>query len=350
MKALQRVLTALSLIGAGLIATAEPALATGTCATAADMVPGSTQMGPTAVRGTTGTFEPSDWWRHTGTPSPRSISVTSDQPVDLFVHRTCGGPAVCDRVQSCSVAGSGDIFIEVRLRLTSTAANYTLTVTPPPPTECSDGRDNDADGRIDFPADPHCTSLSDPTEAAVRTATWGGVMFGIDTTQSPMTMTLLRTGVFTTDYTCVAQWAPIGVVCTANPNPNIQWVCSTMPLMAEAPQRIGTATSQLGFVVGTVQCDDPPVVRTAEVIGTGRAVTSNTQQGVTLGTADRVVCSSAGVTARPAAEGSFSVACGPFDPGVEWPYGPSPLRGDEYGDAVVEVLRSVESGGDGSGA
>ena len=35
---------------------------------------------------------------------------------------------------------------------------------PPPAPQCSDGIDNDGDGRIDFPADPGCTSASDNDE------------------------------------------------------------------------------------------------------------------------------------------------------------------------------------------
>lgn len=33
--------------------------------------------------------------------------------------------------------------------------------------QCGDGRDNDADGKIDFPADPDCTSKADNSEAEV---------------------------------------------------------------------------------------------------------------------------------------------------------------------------------------
>lgn len=34
-----------------------------------------------------------------------------------------------------------------------------------PPTQCEDGRDNDSDGKIDYPADPGCTGTEDPDEA-----------------------------------------------------------------------------------------------------------------------------------------------------------------------------------------
>jgi hypothetical protein len=44
-----------------------------------------------------------------------------------------------------------------------TAASEGHAVAPPP--QCSDTRDNDGDGRIDYPADPGCSSSSDDNEA-----------------------------------------------------------------------------------------------------------------------------------------------------------------------------------------
>lgn len=38
------------------------------------------------------------------------------------------------------------------------------TTEPPPPVACADGLDNDADGKVDYPADPGCTSASDTDE------------------------------------------------------------------------------------------------------------------------------------------------------------------------------------------
>jgi beta-glucanase (GH16 family) len=40
---------------------------------------------------------------------------------------------------------------------------------PPPPAACADGLDNDSDGKIDYPADPGCTSASDTDETDVVT-------------------------------------------------------------------------------------------------------------------------------------------------------------------------------------
>ncbi|MDQ4049951.1 MAG: hypothetical protein M3131_11320, partial [Actinomycetota bacterium] len=40
--------------------------------------------------------------------------------------------------------------------------------------QCEDGRDNDGDGRIDFPDDPGCTSPNDDSEADAGTAGQGG--------------------------------------------------------------------------------------------------------------------------------------------------------------------------------
>ena len=39
------------------------------------------------------------------------------------------------------------------------------TVPPPPPKRCSDGQDNDGDGRTDYPRDPGCSSANDDNES-----------------------------------------------------------------------------------------------------------------------------------------------------------------------------------------
>lgn len=45
------------------------------------------------------------------------------------------------------------------------SAAYTVaSAPPPPPPECSDGSDNDGDGKIDFPTDPGCTDTADTSE------------------------------------------------------------------------------------------------------------------------------------------------------------------------------------------
>jgi hypothetical protein len=43
---------------------------------------------------------------------------------------------------------------------------FNVTLIQPPPPQCSDGIDNDADGLIDYPADPGCSDPSDITEAS----------------------------------------------------------------------------------------------------------------------------------------------------------------------------------------
>jgi hypothetical protein len=74
--------------------------------------------------------------------------------------------------------------------------------------QCSDGRDNDSDGRIDFPADPGCASASDDDERDAERALFGkatiGSTFGLLDhngkygsryyllTASPVTVTKLR--------------------------------------------------------------------------------------------------------------------------------------------------------------
>jgi len=55
-----------------------------------------------------------------------------------------------------------------------------VVVIPPPASkpQCSDGIDNDGDGKIDYPADPDCTGANDTTESAVPTGTGLTVMAG----------------------------------------------------------------------------------------------------------------------------------------------------------------------------
>ena len=43
---------------------------------------------------------------------------------------------------------------------------WTTGSTPPPPPACSDGVDNDGDGKTDYPADPGCTGASDTDETS----------------------------------------------------------------------------------------------------------------------------------------------------------------------------------------
>jgi hypothetical protein len=66
----------------------------------------------------------------------------------------------CQGTGRCEVALGADRFITA-----SFAPN------PPPPAQCEDGIDNDANGRIDFPADPGCSASTDNSEA-------GGVITG----------------------------------------------------------------------------------------------------------------------------------------------------------------------------
>jgi hypothetical protein len=61
-----------------------------------------------------------------------------------------------------------------------------IPVTPPPPASaCSNGRDDDSDGKIDYPADPGCTSASDtdetdppPPAVPVTTGSYRGLIDG----------------------------------------------------------------------------------------------------------------------------------------------------------------------------
>lgn len=156
----------------------------------------------------------------------------------------------------------------------------------------------------------------------------GGVSWYTNTNRSPLTITIVRWGNFATDYTCsVPGITPLRVVCDARPNPDIEWECSIFPLMAAAPAPPDAADSAAqGFVSSWMGCDSGQTFRTAGVSGRGTTSTDSRRAGVTLGTGYRITCGSAGPSGAGAATGSFEVRCGPFDPGVVWPYGESPVH------------------------
>src|SRR5512143_394423 len=55
------------------------------------------------------------------------------------------------------------LWTALALGAASTAGCFVEANNNPPPA-CNDGLDNDGDGKIDFPADPGCTSIDDNTE------------------------------------------------------------------------------------------------------------------------------------------------------------------------------------------
>ena len=88
---------------------------------------------------------------------------------------------------------------------TSTEPVSSTTSTSRPRPQCSDGRDNDRDGRIDFPRDPGCTSRLDNSEFNTVPTTRAPTT----TTRAPTTTTRAPTAPATTK-------APTAPVTTTN--------------------------------------------------------------------------------------------------------------------------------------
>ncbi|MGH2679774.1 MAG: DUF7594 domain-containing protein [Actinomycetota bacterium] len=87
----------------------------------------------------------------------RDLNVTSAVagagPVSFLLRHAAG------------CAASSDVGINSREARANQPQLVVETVSAPPPPACSDGLDNDTDGRIDHPDDPGCTDPSDTDEA-----------------------------------------------------------------------------------------------------------------------------------------------------------------------------------------
>jgi len=81
------------------------------------------------------------------------------------------GSSSCQGVNSSALFGGGANLGTINPGQEFTVIAYFLVegndTTPPPPTkyQCNDGRDNDGDGRIDFPNDPGCSGSTDDDES-----------------------------------------------------------------------------------------------------------------------------------------------------------------------------------------
>jgi hypothetical protein len=183
------------------------------------------------------------------------------------------------------------------------------------PAECNDNVDNDGDGFVDFPNDPHCTSATDNTEAPVHVAAYGHIKVKGN---GPAAPTYSLTGIFadTTKFSCTINYTPIGVACTQVFDPEVVYECTHFILTAQAPGP-GAPSGATGNVSGRLSCDSGQVLVTNDVNGTGSAAADNTQQGINLGTANPISCRAAGVNGAANATGYFEVDC--WEPGVAWP-------------------------------
>ena len=72
-------------------------------------------------------------------------------------------PASGDLAVRPQAGGQNGIFMKIALGRCSSVADSSEAPI------CNDGVDNDGDGRIDFPSDLGCTSLSDADELSVQT-------------------------------------------------------------------------------------------------------------------------------------------------------------------------------------
>jgi subtilisin family serine protease len=125
------------------------------------------------------------------------------------------------------------------------------------------------------------------------------------------------TGVFATDFACsLRTGGTIRVECTPNPSPTVVWDCHFFLLDAWAPA--GYPAPGTGNVKGSIACDGPDTVTTADVNGYGAAHADST--GKNMGTAGFVVCRAAGVGGAALPSGSYKVLCN--EPGVAKPFGP----------------------------
>ena len=80
-------------------------------------------------------------------------AVTAAGPVSFLLRHAAGCTAASDVVLNSREAATNKPQLVVG-----------TTAGPPPPPVCSDGKDNDSDGLIDYPADPGCTSTTDTDE------------------------------------------------------------------------------------------------------------------------------------------------------------------------------------------
>lgn len=324
-------LTALALVGSALV-TAGPSVANGSDCSSATAMGQGTSVGT----GTVGALGPSEWWKHTALPAPRTISVsplsnTAVLQVNVIRANCSVVPMLCSRLASdppCTTTERGEIRIEVRW--IAGQGDYMLTVTVPPPTECSDGTDNDSDTTVDYPADQNCTSYEDVTEAPVRRAVGGHItLVGRYFGPSNNSLRWVLTGDFdpiANKYSCTGTISPAEVTCTRHFDPEWQLHCTSFVLTARAPGQDQTNAS--GFIAGRVTCDSGNPLQTDDVNGAGTEVayngSSNNPTGapIDLGTADRVVCRALGVNGAPQPLGSFEVDC--YEPGVQWPFADKP--------------------------
>ncbi len=125
------------------------------------------------------------------------------------------------------------------------------------------------------------------------------------------------TGVFDTDFVCALYTVgTVRVQCNPMPSPTVVWDCNFWLLDAWAPKAWPSAGT--GTVKGSVKCDGPDTLETADINGYGTA--HNNSTGLNMATAGTVVCRAAGIGTNALPTGSYKVLCN--EPGVNKPFGP----------------------------
>lgn len=96
----------------------------------------------------------------------QAFAPGGDDPYGLVAHTLDGLPPVST---ACSDGRDNDADGAADYPADTGCSDLLDPAESPLPIECSDGKDNDADGLVDYPADPGCLDPVDPGEDAVRT-------------------------------------------------------------------------------------------------------------------------------------------------------------------------------------
>jgi hypothetical protein len=153
-----------------------PALANGESITTATLrvfatTPAGCTVGVEVVRAANDSWgeKTITWGNQPGPTGPVLAGATwttqGYQDLNVTSAVTAAGPVSFLLRHAAGCTSAPDVVLNSREATTNTPQLVVETTAgPPPPPACSDGTDNDADGKIDYPADPGCTSATDTDE------------------------------------------------------------------------------------------------------------------------------------------------------------------------------------------
>jgi hypothetical protein len=154
-----------------------PALANGESITVATLrvfatTPAGCTVGVEVVRAANDSWgeKTITWGNQPGPTGPVLAGATwttqGYQDLNVTSAVTAAGPVSFLLRHAAGCTSAPDVVLNSREATTNTPQLVVETTAgPPPPPACSDGTDNDADGKIDYPADPGCTGPADTDEA-----------------------------------------------------------------------------------------------------------------------------------------------------------------------------------------